>query len=285
MKKKYVFLIISIIVIIFIIQLIEYENNKSYYRKSYNDNVEIRRFPYPYVAALSICSDIDNTGSLDEYLEIRNYLSSNEMTRNGKGLGLDIGNSFFFYEDNHKAITYYDNKKIRETIIQDIKNVNIDFLHSYGNKVDFKREDAIKAIEELKKNNLKIKVWVDHYISKDNLGDDVTYGEGDHPDSSSYHSDLTLKYGIKFVWLGRVTMIAGQDVPIKLSTFFTIFDSEHKLDSLINISKEIFKNILGLLGNEKYKMHKGNKLVNISTLNDGQKSITNLFVLIITGKE
>jgi hypothetical protein len=144
-------------------------------------------------------------------------------------------------------------------------------MHSYGKKSDFTREDAIKSLAELKKNNCKIDVWVDHDRSISNLGDDVTFGLGDHPDSKAYHADLTLNYGIKFVWLGRVTMIVGQSAPVTWEAFAGIFDKDHAIHSSINIGKEIAKNAMGVFGSKKYAMHRDNDLLRIVKLDDGNK--------------
>ena len=144
-------------------------------------------------------------------------------------------------------------------------------MHSYGKKKDFIREDAVRALQELYKHGCKVEVWIDHTKSKDNLGDDVTFGLGDHPESKAYHADLTLAYGIKFAWLGRVTMITGQAAPLTIESFSGIFDYDHPMNSIINISKEFAKNVFGIFGNKKYAMHKKNDLVKITQLNDGQK--------------
>jgi len=222
--------------------------NQQYYKRfNAESEVALRKFPYPYRAAIAICSDIDNTESLEKFLEIQKFLDTREMTSMGEGVGLEIGNSFFFYEPPDGAISYFlSGPPVRETIISFIKSDQIDVMHSYGKKSDFTREDAIRSLVELKKNNCNIDVWVDHDKSKSNFGDDVTFGLGDHPDSKAYHADLTLNYGIKFVWLGRVTMIVGQSDAITLETFTSIFDSDHPLYSLINISKEIAKNAMGV---------------------------------------
>lgn len=247
--------------------------NKRYADKCIDsDEVCLRKFPYPFKAALTICNDIDKTATLEEFLEISNFINTKEQTSMGKGIGLPIGNSFFFYEPPNMAITYFsEDSKIPDTINKFIKNGRIDSIHSYGKKYDFTRQDAIVALSALKKNNLKLDVWIDHTLSIDNMGDDVTFGFGDHPDSDAYHSDLTLDYGIKFAWFGRVTMIAGQSVPITFSSFSSIFDREHTFNSFVNISKEFVKNALGMLGNEKYALHYGNDLLQIVELDDGRK--------------
>jgi len=250
-----------------------YDINRSYYR-TYNTEgkVALRKFPYPYKAAMAICSDIDGTTTVDEFLEIHKFLNSKEMTSMGRGVGLEIGDSFMMYAAPTCALSYYSgNPESAQIIRKFIKAGYIDFMHSYGEKADFTRKDAIKAIKELSDNGCKLDVWVDHATTVDNLGDDRTFGLGDHPDSRAYHSDITLAYGIKFVWLGRITTVIGQSVPITLKTFSSIYDSRYPVDSLKNMVKESAKNVLAVFGNRKYAMHKSYDLVRITKLDDGQK--------------
>lgn len=275
--KSLYLLFVSLLAVVILLISIYFINifniNQKYYKQySTNSQVSLRKFPYPYRAALTISSDIDNTETLEEFLEIQKFLNTREMTSMGKGVGLEIGNSFLFYEPPTGAISYFlSGPEVAGTIRRFIKEGRIDFMHSYGKKADFKREDAIKSLKELKDNNLKLDVWIDHNKTLGNLGDDVTFGFGDHPDSPQYHADLTLAYGIKFAWLGRVTMITGQSVPITLETFISIYDPEHPFYSLINIGKESAKHFLSIFGNKKYAMHKENDLVRIAKLDDGQK--------------
>ena len=256
------------------IYLINIYNINRSYCETYNTKGEVtlRKFPYPYKAAMAICSDIDGTTTVDEFLEIHKFLNSKEMTSMGRGVGLEIGDSFMMYAPPTCALSYYSASPENAQIIEKfIKAGYIDFIHSYGEKADFTRKDAIKAVKELSENGCKVDVWVDHAVTVDNLGDDRTFGLGDHPDSTAYHSDITLAYGIKFVWLGRITMVIGQSVPITLKTFSLIYDSRHPVDSLKNMVKESAKNVLAVFGNRKYAMHKSYDLVRIAKLDDGQK--------------
>jgi hypothetical protein len=250
-----------------------YTINQAYHKRYNTDSIgALRKFPYPYRAAISISSDIDNTGTLEEFLEIQKFLNTKNQTSMGAGVGLEIGNSFFFYEPPNGAISYFlGGPEVAKTIIDFIQAGYIDTIHSYGKKHDFTRKDAILALQELHKINSTIDVWIDHTLSDDNLGDDVTFGLGDHPDSAAYHADLTLDYGIKFVWLGRVTMIVGQTAPLSMATFTNIFDAAHPFYSLVNVTKEFAKNFLAYWGSKKYALHKENDLVKITTLDDGQK--------------
>jgi hypothetical protein len=251
-----------------------HEINKAYAGRYHTDSpVALRKFPFPYRAAMAISSDIDNTGTLQEFIEINRFINTEEMTADmGTGIGLDIGNSFFFYEPRAGTIGYFSkDPQISETIRRYVKAGYIDFLHSYGEKENFTREDAVRALTELKNTSCRLDVWIDHAKSKSNLGDDVTFGLGDHPRSKEYHADLTLAYGIRFAWLGRVTMITGQSVPVAPGAFLDLFDADHPIPSVVNIGKEFAKNVLGVLGNKKYALHRGNELVKITRLDDGQK--------------
>ena len=276
MRKIYlIFFSISLIAIVFLLTNYVYKIKKinRNYDERYNTEslVALRKFPFPYRAALTICSDIDNTETLEEYIEIQKFLNTRNFTNMGKGLGLDIGNSFFFYEPPADAISYFQGGlDVADNFIRLIKAGYIDTMHSYGKKSDFTRKDAIVSLQELKHHNCKINVWVDHTKSSDNFGDDGTFGFGDHLGSKEYHADLTIAYGVKYAWLGKVTMITGQSVPINLKNFTEIYDSDHPIDSVINIGKEFAKHFVSILGSKKYAMRKDNDLVKITKLDDGQ---------------
>lgn len=236
-----------------------------------DDEVVMRKFPYPYKAALTICSDIDQTFSVEEFLKIQRFLNSKDSTSMGPGIGLEIGNSFFMFEPN-RHFSYFSNKKKDQEVIREyIKNGLIDCMHSYGEKHDFSREDAKRSIMELNKLNSNIDVWIDHSYEVDNLGNDITGGMGDVKGSIVYHSDLIVEYGFKFFWLGRLSSVIVQERPIKLDMFISIFDSDHILNSSINMVKEFAKHILAVFGYKKYAMHKDYRVVKVKSLRDGQR--------------
>ena len=153
----------------------------------------------------------------------------------GEGVGLEVGNSFLMYETPNSTISYFNSEPaVARNILKMIENGRVDVIHSFGKKSDFTRNDAIRAIDELKNQNCNIDVWIDHTKSIDNIGDDVTFGLGDHPDSNAYHADLTLAFGIKFLWLGKITMMVGQSVPLLGETFSAfVIQITFSLDYLI----------------------------------------------------
>lgn len=65
-------------------------------------------------------------------------------------------------------------------------------------KFTFTRQDAERAILEIKKLNIGLDVWINHTSTIDNIDCSNLGGEGDFPQSSAYHSDISLNYGFKF---------------------------------------------------------------------------------------
>lgn len=183
--------------------------------------VRLRRYPYPYRAALALCSDLDNTESLEVYLAIMDFVNSKRSTALGRGLGLEVGNSFWFF--NHTDIpqlTYFqDETGSQETefaaICRDMwQSGHIDVLHSYGNFDDggFSRRFAEIACNEVLRRGARIETWVNHggENNRQNIGFN-NWCQGAVRGSSKYHMDLLQAIGVRNAWLGRMTHILGQD--------------------------------------------------------------------------
>ncbi len=203
------------------------------------DKIKLRKFPYPYQAALTICSDIDGT-SWDNFIAIHKFLNTNQQTEMGQGLELPIGDSFWMYDRTNlsdSAFSYFADFNGKESktapVMRDfIRTGILDVIHSYGNFAtmgDFSRKLAILAIEELVKYNLKIKAWTNHggIESFQNIGS-LSWGKGDLPTHEGngtgegldcYHSDLLIDYGIQFYWdcEESLTSLVGQDAPVHFS--------------------------------------------------------------------
>jgi hypothetical protein len=230
----------------------------------------LRKFPYPFKAGFSICSDIDETDDLDRFLEIQKFLNTRRMTSIGKGLGLEIGNTFLMYETPNTLFYYSGNKRYVDVLRTLIKAGYVDCIHSFGDNARH-REDTIKAINDLKRNNCFVKVWVDHSCAASNFGRHSTKGTGDSPGSPIYHSDQTLKYGIKFISRGTVSRIIGQETPLKIKSVLTICNLSFPVKSTITMMREIAKLGLSFCGSNRYSMHWDNNLIKVRTLADGQK--------------
>ena len=224
--------------------------------------IEIRRFPYPYRAALAICSDIDETDTREQHEAVQHFMRET--------IGIPFSNSFFPYHDEGKFSLFSGRPSDRSAILEQIRGGTIDVIHSYGEKKDFSRRDVQPVLEELRMHGCKIEVWVDHKDSKSNVCKHRCHGLGDLPERPEYHMDLTVKSGIRFIWTDRLTNLVGQEVPFSWKSVTTLYDPQHAWDSLINMAKTAAKIVLSLLGWRKYDFFKSNCQIQKYRLKDGQ---------------
>jgi len=230
-------------------------------------DVQLRPFPYPYRCMLAICSDLDGTADRRAYLEIVRFLNTEETTPMGPGVGLEVGNSIHF-RAKARRFSYWDTDDTgREMVRTLIRSGHIDCLHSFGELIHT-RDEAKRALDELREHDCRLEVWVDHGGTVTNFGPDIMQGHGDEIGHPAYHADLTVDYGIQYVCLGRGTSITGQDIPAKLGG---IFKPSHPIASGRTLLKEVAKHFLARIGNKKYAMHASNKLFRPSVLRDGQR--------------
>lgn len=225
--------------------------------------VALRKFTYPYKCCVSICSDIDFTDNLAEFRSVQSFMKNE--------IGIKFSNNFLPFHNGGKFSLFSNNIEDGKAIIKAIKEGEIDGIHSYGEKDDFSREDAIKVIEELKKEDCNMYTWIDHAYSPSNLCKYRMFGKGDMKGEREYHFDLTKKYGIKYIWTDRLTAIIGQEAPITLHSFLELYDSKYKIDSLKGILTTFVKVILGNCGVRKFIFFKNNSLVRAVNTKDGQK--------------
>ncbi len=223
---------------------------------------------------LAICSDLDETPDAETYFELMRFLNTTEETSMGPGVGLEVGNSIYFDMPPGRFSYWNTTEANREKIRTLIRSGHIDVLHSYGDLATT-RAHAARALEELEKHGCYLKVWVDHAVAPTNFGEDIMRGHGDELGHPAYHADLTLAYGIKYVWRGRVTSFIGQDKPFgfhRLVSDFSPVASGHPVVSSRTVLKEVAKQSLALCGSRKYALHRANRVMQPCTLRDGQKS-------------
>ncbi len=184
----------------------------------------LRKFPYPYRAALAISSDLDNTPDLATYLALMDYLNGTGETPLGTGLGLEVGNSFWFYNGSgengsgENQLAYFDaaggTTPFAEVCRQFWLSGHIDTLHTYGNfdNGGFSRSHAERAVEELATQQARIPVWVNHGTeqNRQNVGHRESFA-GANPADPAYHFDLARQAGLRYFWTGRLTHVLGQD--------------------------------------------------------------------------
>jgi hypothetical protein len=228
--------------------------------------VQLRRFPYPYRTLLAICSDLDETPDWHTYWETMRFLNTTEDTAVGPGVGLEVGNSIYF-DMPPEQFAYWNTDDTGRAMIETmIKSGHIDCLHSYGDLAGT-RKHAARALDELGRHDCKLQVWVDHGTAATNFDPGIMRGHGDEPGHEAYHADLTIDYGIQYIWRGRVTSITGQDIPAWLHG---ILQWRHPGASGRTLLKEAAKQTLARLGNAKYAMHGWNKVLRPTQLRDRQ---------------
>ena len=233
-------------------------------------NLKIRKFPYPYKCAFSISSDIDNASSLDFFVQFMDFLNSEKQTIYGPGLGLEVGNSFWFFNGSKsEQLSYFDGLTDKETSFAPIirlylKSKHIDTLHSWGNfdRGGFKRYYAEKGTEVLNKYNFNIPVWVNHGINLNyqKVGDYPSM-YGDDPTHSCYHTDLLSESGFEFIWTGKVTHIIGQNgrknfsilSKLLLQKIIKKLKYQHVKDPIYDDDNNLIKPLLLRDGNKKWE--------------------------------
>ena len=233
-------------------------------------SLKIRKFPYPYKCALSISSDIDNASSSEFFVQFMNFLNSEKQTIYGPGLGLEVANSFWFFNGSKSAqLSYFDGLTDKETALAPIirlylRSRHIDTLHSWGNfdRGGFKRYYAEKGAAVLDKYNFKIPVWVNHGINLNyqKVGDYPSM-HGDDPTHSCYHTDLLSEFGFEFIWTGKVTHIIGQNGRRNFSILSKLLIQkilkkikyQHVKDPIYDDDNNLIKPLLLRDGNKKWE--------------------------------
>jgi hypothetical protein len=212
------------------------------------DGVVMRKFPYPYQAMLAISSDADHE-TLRKLNLIHEFLNTHVMTPWGPGLGLDVADSFFMYNGSDLRSTVDVGKPLADEftyfkgtsqqrygadiIDKYIHDGWLDTLHTFGDfsmrnpsRTRFSRVLAEQAIAALRAHGDEITVWTDHgnQSNVDNFGrygrsKFYAYQQGANPWSKYYHTDLTIPYGIRFVWPDDTSDVFGHPsmiYPIRL---------------------------------------------------------------------
>ena len=229
-------------------------------------SVALRPLPYPYRAMLAVCSDLDETPDREVYWDIARYLNSADMTAMGPGVDLEVGNTIYF-DMAPEQFAYWNTDDAGRAMVRAlIRSGHIDSFHSYGDLATT-RAHAGRALDELERHGCRLAVWIDHAVAPSNFGADIMRGRGDLPGDAVYHADLTCGFGVRYVWLGRITSVIGQDVARSLRT---ILDRGHPAGSARTVAKEWAKGWLGRFGSRKYGMHAPNLALRRALLRDGR---------------
>jgi len=229
----------------------------------------IRRYPYPFKAMLAICSDLDETPDRQAYWALMHFLNSRAEGALGIGLGLEVGNSIYF-DMPPAQFAYWNTDECGRAMVRAlIRSGHVDCLHSFGDLATSRRHAGL-ALDELTKHDCSLNVWVDHAVAPTNFGGDIMKGFGDVPGHPAYHADLTVPFGVRYVWRGRVTSVIGQDQP---SSLRGIGGFAHPAASLKTLAKERVKRVLSHRHGSRYRLHRANRVAAQARLRDGTVTI------------
>ncbi len=188
-------------------------------------------FPPPYRAALAISNDIDDVLDPRGWWEFLRFLNTRETTVHGAGLGLEVGESFWFYSDHfdEQPASWFRELGDRPSDFAPYfaalgRSGHLDTLHSWGNfsrHGGFTRAHAERAARVLQDEGFVPPVWVNHGGGHDfqNLwmgcGDLPENPEAEGAPAPEYHLDLTWPLGFRYAWIGDLTRVVGQERPWK----------------------------------------------------------------------
>jgi hypothetical protein len=220
---------------------------------------------------LAICSDLDETPDARVYFEIARFLNTTEPTAMGAGVGLEVGNTIFFDMPPGQFSYWGTDEAGREMARALLRSGHIDAIHSWGDLATDRRH-AERNLAELERQGCRLEVWIDHSRAPSNFGPDIMMGSGDVRGSRAYHADLTLGYGVRYVWRGRTTGLTGQDVPLRPGSFAPILRGRRAFASTRSALKEAAKVMLGRLGHSRWAMYGANRACRPCTLRDGQRA-------------
>lgn len=193
------------------------------------NEVRVRDFPWPYRGMLSISSDIDLM-TPERFVLLHRFLNTREATPWGKGLGLDIADSFWFYASSPREMAFFagmdwkQKSRSADAIFDYIRGGWIDTLHSFGNFNNhptgqpggFTREHAERALEALEEAGLTAKVWSNHG-NRNNVQNVLRedHWVGDRLGDARRHSDLLRRFGVTFVWSGFMSTEFRRDAAVQ----------------------------------------------------------------------
>lgn len=173
--------------------------------------LKIRKYPHPYKAWLTMANDPDNT-TISAWDELHRFI--------WEELGLPFGDSLFVHSYNQnlpEQVNLFNHPHIASAHYHDIIHTWGDYMHA--RKRGFDREDAYDAVKLLDQANVKPSVWIDHASFAGNMMHGTNKGAVNELKDSSgvtyqnfvYTLDIAKELGIRYVWNGEVTKVAGQD--------------------------------------------------------------------------
>jgi hypothetical protein len=171
----------------------------------------VRALPYPYKAGVAISNDAEFMSS--EFFEgLMAFLNSTGQTPLGRGLGLEVTSSAFFYSAHPYSFSYFEGAAVgggkapfAARMEEYLRAGWIDTLHAYGDfdgVGGFQRAHAERTFDALARMGVTLPIYTNHGDSANvqNIGGDAAYHLGDIPGTPAYHTDLLKTHGARYIW-------------------------------------------------------------------------------------
>ncbi len=177
--------------------------------------VTLRKFPFPYRCALAISNDTDGM-TWDSFERMHEFLCAGGETAMGRGLELEIGNSFWLWSDRGEFALHHTRPRLGNQTpapemerIQELSKLGwIDTLHSFGDwqpGTQITEQQIELGLSILERNDIHPSIYTNHGggdLRLHNLsGPWPVYGGGDDEESVFYNLKQLLQNGFKFFWL------------------------------------------------------------------------------------
>lgn len=174
--------------------------------------VFLRRYPYPYKAAVTISNDTDRMRA-NAFDDLHDFVNGTGETPYGPGLGLEMSDSFWLWSERNcfalfHAAPFEKDAALSpdaERIIALAKGGVLDMLHSFGEWLGERaltRDDIARGLDLLDRHGVKPRVWVNHgggpKMTHQIEGRWARGHHGDDPAHESYCHDLLRQAGFLY---------------------------------------------------------------------------------------
>ncbi len=228
--------------------------------------IQLRKYPFPYVAALAICSDPDSTRNMEDYVRFHDWL---EEMPTASGRGLHISDGLFL--KSRSLVSFLDESLQLDARVADmVRAGRVDTIHSFA-ELDEEESGApalTQALDALSAQGIKVDIWSNHSRSRFSM----FTGEGDAPGSRYYHASQLAKFGIRFLWFAGFTPIWGQDIRVQPAQLLEILQHPCGMEPLV------VRSCLGIIGklvlarvSSRYSTYRGNRLLCPVIARDGTR--------------
>ncbi len=229
-------------------------------------SVRLRKYPFPFRAALSISSDLDGTRSYDDYVELLKFFNTATETSLGTGLDLEFANSLYFAMPK-KQFAYWNIGANERAKTRELLQLGfIDTLHSFGDGVRDKAS-LTKSLDEINEHGMRFPIWINHSAAPTNLSSARRPGQffGDSKDHELYHVKDLLALGLVYVCRGQATSVIGQEaVPDPSTVLYDRVSPRSCATAAMQAAKLVTSPVVS-----RYRMHLRNRVLAPAILDDG----------------